>query len=270
MFPKLSTAILFLLTCGAGLVLAGDKSSTDADKQAVAAERARRFAEWKATLSDEQQAWETVLEENLGGFYLPHYQNAKLAGRTTAWDYVVDDPALPRVLLIGDSISRGYTVPTRQALAGKVNVHRAPENCGPTTNALRKLDVWLGRGDWDVIHFNFGIHDRKADQGEYRERLEQIVARLKKTGAKLIWASTTPLPENSKKWDDAAIVRLNKVAGDVMRENEVAINDLYDFIKPDLDEYQNPDDCHFKREGYQRLGGKVAASILETLSKPGK
>ena len=61
--------------------------------------------------------WEKVLQENLGnGFYLPAHKRDKLAGRSTAWDYVADDPKLPRVLLIGDSVSRGYTLPTRKAL----------------------------------------------------------------------------------------------------------------------------------------------------------
>jgi hypothetical protein len=39
-------------------------------------------------------------------------------------DPINDDPALPRVLLIGDSISMGYTLPVRTALKGKANVHR--------------------------------------------------------------------------------------------------------------------------------------------------
>ena len=110
-----------------------------------------------------------------------------------------DDSKLPRVLLIGDSISRGYTMATRTALAGKANIHRAPENCGPTSNGLKKLDVWLGDGKWDVIHFNFGIHDRATPPAQYEERLEKIVARLQKTGAKLVWASTTPIPKDDAK-----------------------------------------------------------------------
>ena len=50
-----------------------------------------------------------------------------------AYAAVKDDPTLPRVLLIGDSISIGYTVPTREKLKGKANVHRPGTNCGPTT-----------------------------------------------------------------------------------------------------------------------------------------
>ena len=74
---------------------------------------------------------------------------------------VKDIPGLPRVLLIGDSISIGYTVPVRELLEGVTNVHRPQTNCGPTTKGVDEIDAWLGDGKWDVIHFNFGLHDLK-------------------------------------------------------------------------------------------------------------
>ncbi|MCH2583659.1 MAG: SGNH/GDSL hydrolase family protein, partial [Planctomycetes bacterium] len=74
---------------------------------------------------------------------------------------VTDVPGLPRVLLIGDSISIGYTVGVRELLSGKANVHRPLTNCGPTTKGVKELDKWLGDKSWDVIHFNFGLHDLK-------------------------------------------------------------------------------------------------------------
>ena len=69
------------------------------------------------------------------------------------------------MLLLGDSISIGYTLDTRKALAGKANVHRALTNCGPTLSGLKHLDEWLATGGadkkWDVVHFNWGLHDLK-------------------------------------------------------------------------------------------------------------
>ena len=122
-----------------------------AEKKAAAAKVTDdKFAQWKATRPSEEQAWITVLEQNLGSFYLPLYKQEKVKGVISAWDYVQDDQKLPRVLIIGDSISRGYTLPLRKALAGKANVHRAPENCGPTANGLKKLPIWLGNGKWEV------------------------------------------------------------------------------------------------------------------------
>ena len=82
---------------------------------------------------------------------------------------VADVPGLPRVLLIGDSISMGYTLPVREKMKGLANVHRALGNSGDTARGLAQLDKWLGKDHWDVIHFNFGLHDLKYldDKGNY-------------------------------------------------------------------------------------------------------
>ncbi|MBI5396236.1 MAG: SGNH/GDSL hydrolase family protein [Verrucomicrobia bacterium] len=226
-----------------------------------------KFQSWKATLPPEQRKWEETLEACLGSFYLPLYKKEKVRGSVSAWDYVKDDPKLPRVLLIGDSISRGYTLAVRKALAGKANVHRAPENCGPTANGLKKLDIWLGDGRWDLIHFNFGIHDRATKPDDYEQRLETIVARLKQTGGKLVWASSTPLPSKSQYGSDAVMVERNAIAARVMGRHGIAVNDLHTFIQPRLAECQNPNDCHFNGEGYDLLGAKVAREILAALDR---
>src|SRR3954471_2877283 len=113
--------------------------------------------------------------------------------QSPAFAPVTDNPALPRVLLIGDSISIGYTVSVRKALAGKANVHRIPENGADTLNGLKKIDSWLGDSHWDVIHFNWGLHDLKVTaEGDrqvpidaYEKNLQVLVKRLKETGAHL-------------------------------------------------------------------------------------
>ena len=116
---------------------------------------------------------------------------------------ITDDPNLPRVLLIGDSISMGYTVAVRELLAGKANVHRPATNCGPTSRGVAGIDAWLGDGEWDVIHFNFGLHDLKyMEDGthqvpidQYEANLRTLIDRMEETGATVIWCSTTPVPE---------------------------------------------------------------------------
>src|SRR5436190_1240007 len=122
--------------------------------------------------------------------------------QSPAFAPVADQAGLPRVLIIGDSISIGYTVTVRKELAGTANVHRIPENGADTANGLKKLDDWLGDSHWDLIHFNWGLHDLKVtpDGGRqvpleiYEKNLEALAARLNKTGARLIWATTTPVP----------------------------------------------------------------------------
>jgi hypothetical protein len=103
--------LLIVILQAAGPASAGEPTNaTEAAAKKGAADRAtaEAFGKWKSQKSLEQQAWETVLEQNLGSFYLPIYQREKLAGKETAWDFVPDNPALPRVLLIGDSINDLY------------------------------------------------------------------------------------------------------------------------------------------------------------------
>ena len=264
-------SLLLVLPCPAAPPAVEPTNAKESAQKKAEADAAldREYQAWKAKLPADQQAWETVLEQNLGSFYLPIHKKEKIQGRSNAWDFVQDDPALPRVLLIGDSVSRGYTLAVRKAMTGKANVHRAPENCGPTANGLKKLDVWLGNGKWDVIHFNFGIHDRATPAADYEQRLETIVTRLQATGAKVIWATTTPVPPDTKDGPIAAqqIVEKNEIAARVMAKHGVVVDDLFAFITPHLSTAQNPKDVHFTGPGYDLLGGQVAASISAALGQ---
>jgi lysophospholipase L1-like esterase len=185
---------------------------------------------------------------------------------------IKDQPGLPRVLLIGDSISIGYTPPVRELLRGVANVHRVPGNASSVGYTLGQLDKWLGDGKWDVIHFNFGIHDAKlppegtrhADLPQYEKNLRSVVQRLKATGAKLIWATSTPIPlgghlSPNRRFGD--ITNYNATALKVMQENQVAINDLNAAITPHVEKMQRPRDLHYTDEGSALLAEKVAESI---------
>ncbi|MEZ6129054.1 MAG: hypothetical protein R3C59_10245 [Planctomycetaceae bacterium] len=103
----------------------------------------------------------------------------------------------------------------RKELAGIANVHRAPANCGPTATGLKKIDVWLGDKKWDIIHFKFRIHDRATPLADYAARLEQLVERMQQTGARLVWASTTPIPDIANKYTAESIIQRNATAADV-------------------------------------------------------
>lgn len=196
---------------------------------------------------------------------------------------IEDDPKLPRVLLLGDSISIGYTLPVRAALKGVANVHRPSENCMASKHGVAKLDGWLGEGKWDVIHFNFGLHDLKyidetgkntspakgrpqVSLEDYEKNLRAIVARLKETKAKLIFCYTTPVPdgEPQRVHDDA--LKYNAVAKKVMDEEGVAINDLHSFVMARQAEIQRPKNVHFTEPGSQALGEQVAGVIQQALS----
>lgn len=183
--------------------------------------------------------------------------------------YVEENPRLPRVLLIGDSISIDYTVPVRTLLVGKANVLRIPENGGQSQKGVEKLTQWLGNEKWDVIHFNWGLHDcfRKVSLKQYEANLRAIVTILKSTNAQTIWATTTPIPKNNP-WGATAGVeaKYNAIAKTIMEENDIVINDLHTCISPDFTKLiTRPTDVHFTTAGSQRLAKPIAAMILKNL-----
>lgn len=193
---------------------------------------------------------------------------------------IEDVAGLPRVLLLGDSISIGYTLPVREALKGKANVHRPPTNCSSTGNALNHLDSWLGTGKWDVIHFNFGLHDAKlppegvrhAPPAVYEKNLREVVKRLQATGATLIWATTTPVPNGgfiSPTRRFGSIDEYNAIALRVMRESGVAVDDLNAVITPYLAATQKPNDVHYTDEGSAILAKAVVGSVETALASRG-
>ena len=195
-----------------------------------------------------------------------------------------ENPKLPNVLLIGDSISIGYTLPVRERLSQEANVWRPTANCGPTTRGVADLDAWLGDRHWDVIHFNFGLHDlrwmpvkkaaesdekveeaRQVSLKDYEANLRKIVTRLKKTGATLIWCETTPVPDKSSHRIMGDEEDYNAVADKVMREmGGIRTDDLHGFAKTKAQ--QLPANVHYTTAGSEQLADHVAASIRSALA----
>lgn len=202
----------------------------------------------------------------------------------------VDDVAgLPRVLLIGDSISIGYTPGVRTLLEGKANLHRPLANCGPTTRGLTDLEKWLDTGGadkkWDVIHFNWGLHDLKylgpdgknlADPkdktsqqqvppDQYEKNLEILAKKLQDTGARVIWRNTTPVPPGSKGREVGDSVIYNEIAARVMSKLDIPTHDLYSLAKANMKDAMKPANVHFTPQGNKLLSADVATQILSVL-----
>jgi len=220
---------------------------------------------------------------------VPYTPAADLKGQ---WSFK-PDPALPHVLIIGDSISIAYTLAVRGLLEGRANVHRplkkdgkGPENSGDTTIGLAKLDNWLGDREWSVIHFNWGLWDlcyrnknitrnggRDKVNGtlsvtpeDYERNLTELVTRLKATGAKLVWANTTVVPEGESGRFAGDEVKYNAVAGRVMAAHGISVNDLHATSKDfPADHFVGPGDVHFTATGSAKLANQVAAEIRKLL-----
>lgn len=201
------------------------------------------------------------------------------------------DQDKPKVLIIGDSISIGYTPFVKDLLKFYAEVVRptkkngSPKNCQGTTNGVANIKRWIGDTKWDVIHFNFGLHDIKhvhpetkenssdpkhplqADLKQYKKNLTAIVEVLEGTGAKLIFATTTPYPDDvgGPLRDPGSPAKYNQAATKIMNKYGITINNLHAFMKPRLLELQKPKNVHFTDAGSKALAEKVADRIKEAL-----
>ena len=230
-----------------------------------------------------QAAWESLV-------------SAKLK-KMPAFDYLQPEEKLPNVLLYGDSISIGYTQSVRSKLAGKANVFRLHANgnhSGMFIKLMNQMHTTMRDGkldkpwthQWDVIHFNVGLHDLKyVVQGKgmdkengtqvssialYQQNLKKIIAYLKTEHpkAKLIFATTTPVPkgEPGRFVEDAP--KYNKAALEVLEAHpEIVVNDLFTFVKPNHSKWwTRPGNVHYSSDGSAQLGKRVAKSISKALA----
>ncbi len=199
-----------------------------------------------------------------------------------------DNPELPNVLLIGDSISIGYTVPVRKRLKGKADVFRCPTNARMSTYGLKQLDNWIGDRDWDVIHFNWGLwdicyrHPESKVQGnrdkingaltttpeDYQKTMAKIIAKLLTNDATLIWCETTPVPahEAGRKLGDEIIY--NQIVAKLIQGKAIHTNHLHAHALTALPAIMIKEgDVHFTPEGYDHLADQVARAIEQQLDK---
>jgi acyl-CoA thioesterase-1 len=213
---------------------------------------------------------------------------------------------LPNVLILGDSISIGYTPFVQQLLKNEAKVVRPmqedgkrPDNCLYSANGVKRIETWLGDTKWKVIHFNFGLHDLKyigqplpnskivpqrgdaikknpnAQQlstiNDYVSNLEKIVTRLKKTEATLIFCTTTPVPVGSRGRIPGDEQKFNAAAVKLMKSLNVAVNDLHGHASLEkVAKHQRKADVHFTETGSEMLADAVVLALrssLKTLPK---
>ncbi|KAA5542105.1 SGNH/GDSL hydrolase family protein [Roseiconus nitratireducens] len=195
------------------------------------------------------------------------------------------DPSLPNVLLIGDSISIGYMVDAREAMKGKANVFRPATNCGPTTRGLENIDSWLGDRKWDVVHWNFGLHDlkfmgpggenladpkaagshRQVPIEEYQANIAKLAERIKQSAGIVIWRETSPVPQGAAGRISGDSARYNAAAADAIAKVGGIQTDPFFAYAESISDLQRPKNVHYTPEGSKKLGEHVAEVVLKAL-----
>ena len=178
---------------------------------------------------------------------------------------------LPRVLLIGDSITRGYYPEVAKKLGGKASVARLATSKSIGDPALlAEVVLVLDQYQFDVIHFNNGLHGMGYSEEEYKTHFSELVATIRTHApkAKLIWTTTTPmrtkknlavLAEGTKR-----VEARNKIAEGIVAQEGIAVDNLYSLVK-DHPEYWSNDGVHFNGKGIMVQADQVAKRIADSL-----
>jgi len=181
------------------------------------------------------------------------------------WEHATDT-TLPRVLLVGDSISNGYTPHVRELLQGRAYADLLATSksvCDPAF--LLELALATDGYEHAVIHFNNGLHGGHLTDAQYEAGLRRMVATLRELApqAALVWGNSTSAVSWPEKQLDptknGVVLRRNEIAARVMDELGVPIDDLYAAIVDHCDWHR--DALHFNAEGYAALAASVVASV---------
>ena len=176
---------------------------------------------------------------------------------------------MPRVLLIGDSITRAYYPEVEKNLAGKAYVGRLSSSAFISDPILLKqIEMMLSEYKFDVIHFNNGMHGWQHSEKEYEQAFPKFLETIQKyaPNAKLIWANTTPLkvspnlpPDNQTQATDERIAARNEIAFKFVQANGIPVDDLNTPMRghPEL----HSDNVHFNDQGIAIQAAQVATQI---------
>src|SRR5205809_1569359 len=189
------------------------------------------------------------------------------------WISHANETNLPRVLLIGDSITREYYPEVEKRLAGKAFVARlATSRFVSDPVLLKEIELVLDGTKFDVIHFNNGMHGWQHSEAEYRKAFPKLIKTIRAHApkAKLIWATTTPLRngkdvtyDTKAEYSDERIADRNALAAEVVAGQKIPTVDLNAAVRAHPEFHS--DNVHFNSQGVQILAAQVSAEAEQLL-----
>lgn len=192
---------------------------------------------------------------------------------------------MKKVLLLGDSIRMGYSGYIKSLLAGQCEVIYSEDNGRFAAYTLWQANqMFKEYGKFDIVHWNNGYWDMNIEPPmqepihpveEYVHFLKRTIAQIRQNGAKIIFATTTPVlskgsaldntgTDKQISYDNQWVIDYNAAATNLMKDENILINDLYTLMLGEKDCYKCEDKLHLTEEGYQ-LCAKQAAELIKGL-----
>jgi hypothetical protein len=180
------------------------------------------------------------------------------------------DARLPNVLLLGDSITRGYYEPVEELLAGKANVYlfatSAAVGADMLPEQIRAYARMVGIR-FEVVHVNNGMHGRTYSEAEYRAGYPKFLATVKGQwpAARCILATTTPIRmDDDDSPANARIVERNVIATEDGAKAGCRIDDQHALMLQHQDLHDG--NVHYTADGSGVQAEQVAALVLRALA----
>lgn len=204
-------------------------------------------------------------------------------------DIGIENPRLPRVLIIGDSISGHYLDSVRDGLHDRANVigeaSMGKEGTWASMGPRFYRSDWASkddnlknflkeRGPFDIVHFNNGIHNfaraKPGDEKPYAEQLRKVVATIRESGSICLFANSTGTIGDNKIPNSPNYLTnckaFNAAAEAVMRELNVPVTDMYGALQPRIEELISADLIHPKTEANPIMAKVIIERIDEALA----
>jgi hypothetical protein len=195
---------------------------------------------------------------------------------------------MKKIVLIGDSIRKGYDKYVKMAFDEIAEIFYPRENCRFTGYILRCLLDWKNEmkcgDDVDLIHWNAGLWDdlvmldgkNLTPIAYYKENIQRICDSIKILfpKAKMIFATSTPIQEElflgpCKRYN-ADTEKYNEQAIEIIKSNNGKINDLYSLVKGCPKDYYSDLTHLYTKQGTQLITEQVIRVIEESLQLKAK
>lgn len=210
---------------------------------------------------------------------LPIYAQQHIAREYIEWSDIwlpgANQTDKPHVLLLGNSITRGYYSTVENLLEGRAYVGRMSGSKSVGDSALLdEVESILKHNHFDVIHFNNGLHGFDYTEEEFEKAFPEYVALIRKYApdAKLIWATITPVRQGDGMKELAPITERmkarNTIALEYVKSQGIEVNDLWELVIEHPEYYAGGDGTHPVDSGFEILGQQVAKVVEKALDLP--
>lgn len=181
------------------------------------------------------------------------------------WAPHTNESDLPRVLLLGHSITRLYGPSVDSILEGKAYVTRLATSKSLGDPAyFDEVSLILRQYDFDIIHVSNGAHGWKYSIDEYSGDLEKLYLMLKseEPEAKLIWATNPPMPDKKQ---SMITKERNESIMKFLKGKDILLDDTFSVLDGKAEYYEGTDGVHPNETGVKALAEVVAGIITENI-----